>query len=153
VTPVIIGLVAATLAVAGQAASAKPNFSGQWKLDLSQSSFGPLPPPTSVTRSIKHAEPALEIVENQQSDLGDQTVSRNYRTDGTETMFTAQGAEVKGSAKWSDNMLVVVSTVDVAGLSFNDAMTLSADGKTLTSVVKMTTAQGDLDMKLVFVKQ
>jgi hypothetical protein len=68
-------------------------------------------------------------------------------------MFTAQGAEVKGSAKWSDNMLVVVSTVDVAGLSFNDAMTLSADGKTLTSVVKMTTAQGDLDMKLVFVKQ
>jgi hypothetical protein len=36
---------------------------------------------------------------------------------------------------------------------FNDRMSLSADGKTLTSVVRLDTPQGSVDMTVVFDKQ
>lgn len=74
-------------------------------------------------------------------------------TDGTETTFTVNGAEVKGAASWTERTLVVVSTVDTMGLSFNDNMSLSADGKTHTSVVRINSAQGDLDLTVVFDRQ
>ena len=145
-------VLAVALAIGGQTA-AKPNFSGEWKLNVAKSNFGPLPPPAFITRTITHAEPALTIVEQQRSDLGDQDTTRKYVTDGTETNFTANGAEVKGSAKWDEATLVVVSTVDTIGLTFNDKMSVSADGKTLTSIVRIGSPQGDLDLTLVFEKQ
>ena len=85
--------------------------------------------------------------------MGDQDTTRKYVTDGTETSFTANGADVKGAAKWDDATLVVVSTVDTIGLTFNDRMTMSTDGKTLTSIVRMGSPQGDLDLTLVFERQ
>ena len=56
----------ALLIIAGLASMAfaadKPNFSGDWKLNAAKSNFGPIPPPTSYTRKIAHAEPT-RIVE------------------------------------------------------------------------------------------
>jgi hypothetical protein len=75
---------------------------------------------------------------------------RKYVTDGTPTTFESQGTTVSTSAKWMDNALVVVSNVEAVGLSFNDNMTLSADGKTMTSVVRITSPQGDVEMTVVF---
>jgi hypothetical protein len=77
------------------AAADKPNFSGDWKMNAAKSDFGPLPPPTSLTRKITHAEPSLSIVEEQQSAMGDQNTTRSYTTDGKETTFLVNGAEVK----------------------------------------------------------
>jgi hypothetical protein len=145
----VLGL---ALVIGGQLA-AKPDFSGEWKLNVAKSDFGALPPPAFITRNITHAEPALTIVEQQRSDLGDQDTTRRYVTDGTETSFTASGADVKGSAKWDEATLVVVSIVDAIGLTFNDRMSVSADGKTLTSLVRIGSPQGDLDLTLVFEKQ
>jgi len=48
---------------------------------------------------------------------------------------------------------VVVSKVDIVGLQFNDRMTLSEGGKVMTSVVHITSAQGDADITLVFERQ
>ena len=141
-----------TLLIGGQS-TAKPDFTGEWKLNIAKSNFGALPPPASITRTITHAEPALTIIEQQRSDMGDQDITRKYVTDGTETSFTANGADVKGSAKWEEGTLVVVSSVDTVGLTFNDRMTVSADGKTLTSLVRIGSPQGDIDLTLVFEKQ
>jgi uncharacterized protein (DUF2342 family) len=143
------------LAVAVLAGSqpAKPNFTGEWAMNAAKSSFGAIPPPTSLTRSIKHDEPALAIVEKQEGALGDPTTTRKYVTDGTPTTFESQGTTVSTSAKWMDNALVVVSNVEAVGLSFNDNMTLSADGKTMTSVVRITSPQGDVEMTVVFDRQ
>lgn len=91
------------------AAADKPNFSGDWKMNAAKSDFGPLPPPTSLTRKVTHAEPSLSIVEEQQSALGDQNTTRNYTTDGKEVTFLVNGAEVKGSAVWDGETLVVNS--------------------------------------------
>jgi hypothetical protein len=130
--------------------SAKPNFTGEWMMNVAKSNFGALPAPTTLTRSIKHDEPNLTIVEYQLGALGEQSATRKYLTDGTPTTFEAQGVTVPSSAKWEDNALVVVSNVDAIALTFNDRMTLSPDGKTLTSVVRISSAQGDADMTVVF---
>jgi hypothetical protein len=145
-------LLALALATAGQSA-VKPNLSGEWKINLSKSDFGMLPPPASMSRTIAHAEPAITIVEQQRSDMGDQNSTRKYVTDGTETSFEVGGALVKSSAAWTDDTLVVVSKVDAIGATFNDKMSLSADGKTLTSRVHITSPQGEVDLTVVFDRQ
>jgi hypothetical protein len=141
-------------ALAGTAAAAdKPNFSGEWKMNAAKTNFGPLPPPTSIVRKVTHAEPSLVIVEEQQGDLGTQNTTRKYTTDGKETSFESNGAEVKGSAVWDGNVIVVTSSVDAVGLKFIDRMALSEDGRTLTSVVHIASPQGELDVTIVFDKQ
>ena len=106
------------------------------------------------TRKIVHAEPSLTIDEEQASPLGVQRTERKMTTDGSESTFSASGADVKTSAKWDGNALVVVSNVEVAiGMTYNDRMTLSPDGKTLTSIVRLDTPQGSVDMIVVFEKQ
>jgi hypothetical protein len=139
--------------VGGGQGAAKPNFSGEWKMNAAKSSFGVLPPPDSMSRSITHAEPSLAIVEKQQSAMGDQHTTRKYTTDGSPTTFDVNGAIVKGTAKWAGATLEVTSDVEMIGATFVDKMTLSADGKTLTSQVHITSPQGDVDITVVFEKQ
>jgi hypothetical protein len=146
-------LLASTMLAGTAAAADKPNYSGEWKMNAAKSSFGPMPAPSSIVRKVTHSEPSLVIVEEQLSDLGAQNTTRKYTTDGKEMSFEAQGAEVTSSAVWDGNVLVVVSNVNVAGLQFVDRMTVSEDGKTLTSAVHITSPQGDLDIKLVFDRQ
>ena len=149
----VFGILIALLLVVGQPA-ARPNFSGEWKMNAAKSDFGVLPPPASIRRTITHAEPALTIVEEQKSDLGDQNTTRKYVTDGTGMTFNVNGADVKSSAKWDDaTTLLVVSTVDVIGLSYHDKMTLSPDGKMLISQIHISSAQGDVDITVAFDKQ
>ncbi len=65
----------------------------------------------------------------------------------------SQGAEVKGTALWEGNDLVVTSEVEVVPLKYIDRMSLSADGKTMTSAIKLTSPDGAIDMKVIFEKQ
>src|SRR5258706_7248051 len=150
----IISILFVLTALAGTAAMAdKPNLSGEWKMNAAKSNFGGLPPPSAVVRKVTHADPSLVIVEDQTSDIGTQTATRKYTTDGKETSYEANGAEVKGSAGWDGNAIVVNSTVDAIGLRFTDRMTLSEDGRTLTSAVRLTSPQGEIDITLVFDRQ
>ncbi len=149
----LLGTVLALALVAGGQGSAKPNFSGEWKLNPAKSDFGVLPPPSSIRRTITHAEPNLTIVEDHRSDFGDVSNTRKYTTDGSPTTFTSQGAEVKSSATWDDSVLVVVSKVDAAGIAFNDRMMLSPDGKMLVSSIHISSPQGEVDITVAFDKQ
>lgn len=141
------------VALSAVQAPAKPDFSGDWKMNPSKSDFGGLPAPSSIVRAIAHTEPALKIVETQRSDMGDQSTTRSYTTNGTPTTFTSQGAEVRTQAEWNGTTLLVTSVVDAVGLTFKDRMSLSADGKTLTSLVHIASPQGEVDINLVFDKQ
>lgn len=132
---------------------AKPDFSGDWKMNAAKSNFGPLPPPSVMNRSISHKEPALTIVEEQQSAMGDQKTTRKYVTDGSESTFEVQGMSVPSTASWQELALVFVSRIDAAGLTITDRMTLAADGKSLTSAVHIASPQGDADITVVFDKQ
>ena len=79
----ILGGILAILIAAGGQAPAKPNFTGDWKMNPAKSDFGMLPPPASIRRTITHTEPNLTIVEDQRSDMGDASTTRKYVTDGT----------------------------------------------------------------------
>jgi hypothetical protein len=145
----LISVVVAAALVSGQAA-AKPNFTGEWTMNAARSNFGAFPAPTTLTRTIKHDEPSITIIEHQVAAMGEQSATRKYVTDGTPTTFEAQGTTVPTSAKWAENALLVVSSVEALGMSFNDRMTLSADGKTMTSVVRISSPQGEVEMTVVF---
>jgi hypothetical protein len=149
------GVLAAAIAVAAVPAAAqqKPNFSGDWKINQVKSNFGGVPAPDTFTRKIVHAEPSIAIDEEQATPIGLQQTSRKMTTDGKESTFNASGADVKASAKWDGNTLVVVSNVEVASIVYNDRMSLSPDGKTLTSTVRLDTPQGSIDVVVVFDKQ
>jgi hypothetical protein len=134
-------------------AAARPNFSGDWKMNAAKSNFGVMPAPDSITRKITHVDSSLTIIEEQRSSMGDQSMTRKYVTDGTETTFEINGAVVTSAATWDENTLVVVSRLESFGLSFNDKMTLSADGTTLTSQVHVTSPMGDVDLTVVYDKQ
>jgi hypothetical protein len=150
---IVSALIVLTTLVGAVAAADKPNFSGEWKMNAAKSNFGGLPAPSAIVRKVTHAEPSLVIVEDQTSDMGTQTATRKYTTDGKDTAFEANGAEVKGSAVWDGNAIVVNSTVDAIGVRFTDKMSVSEDGRTLTSVVHIASAQGELDITIVFDKQ
>jgi hypothetical protein len=137
----------------GAQAQQKPDFSGTWAINQVKSNFGAVPAPSTLTRKIVHVEPSLAIDEAQETPIGMQHTSRKYVADGTESTFEASGATVRTSAKWDGDAIVVVSTVDIAKMVYNDRMMLSADGKTLTSVLKIQSPQGAVDITVVFDKQ
>jgi hypothetical protein len=151
----LFGVLAAALLLAGAPlrAQQKPNFSGSWTINQVKSNFGAVPAPDTFTRKIVHAEPSITIDEEQASPLGVQQTQRKMTTDGKESTFDVSGADVKAIATWEGSTLFVVTKVDVLGVTYNDRMSLSADGKTLTSVVKLDTPQGALDITVVFDKQ
>ena len=79
------------LALAALPALAKPNFSGDWKLNSAKSTFGEMPAPDSMTYKIAHADPKLTTASKQSSQMGDFEMNATYTTDGKEC--TNQGFE------------------------------------------------------------
>src|SRR5579884_2967851 len=67
-------------------AFAKPNFTGDWKLNADKSNFGPIPPPTAMTLNIDHSDPNLKILTKQSGAQGDMEYEAKYTTDGKESV-------------------------------------------------------------------
>ena len=132
--------------------AAPPNLTGEWKLNVSKSEFGPIPAPESATRSVKHTDPALEITTHQKGQAGETTTTLKYTTDGK----VSENAHVqaKGTAKWDGDKLVIDSVRNFQGteVKLHDVWTLSADGKTLTVNSQLSVPQGDFEIKWVFEK-
>lgn len=129
--------------------ASKPNFSGEWQLNLSKSNYGTMPAPTSLLRKITHADPSLEIVDDQNGGRRTGVSTRKYMA-GQPTHFEINGAAVEGSAAWDGAALIVTTKVESVGLLFKDKMSLSADGRQLTSDVQIDSNQGTSQVKLVF---
>jgi hypothetical protein len=141
-----------TLASVATAAD-KPNWSGEWKMDPAKSNFGQLPPPTSFVRKIQHKDPSLIIVEEQSANGMQSTTTRSVTTDGKPTTLQLNGIAAICSAVWDGSDIVASTVMDAASLKFTDRMSLSADGKVLTSKVQIATPQGDADLTIVFNRQ
>jgi hypothetical protein len=145
------------VAAAGMALAAdKPDFSGDWKLDVDKSVFPPpMPAPTAMTRKIAHKDPAVSVDEARSSPQGDTNVSMKYSTDGKETTNSLMGNDVKSKAVWEGKTLVITSAANFGGadVKLTDKWTLGEDGKTLTDVMGISAPQGDFEMTFVLVKQ
>jgi hypothetical protein len=136
-------------------AADKPDFSGEWKLDADKSVFGPIPPPTSLTRKIDHKDPVMNVEQSQTGPQGDQNTTMKYSTDGKESTNSMMGNDVKSVATWEGKTLVIKSAVNVGGadIKLTDKWTLADDGKTLTDLLAISAPQGEFEMTYVLVKQ
>lgn len=152
----LFALTILTAAVALLPAQAKPNFSGTWKADLSKSDFGPMPPPDSLVGKIAHEDPSLKAnIVQTGGPQGDQTYDMAYTTDGKECVNQVGENEFKTTLTWEGDDLVADTKGSLGGFAFTskDRWTLSDGGKTMTFQRKISTDNGDIDMKLVFEKQ
>ena len=149
------GAVAADKPAAGNkaAASEKPNFSGEWKMNVAKSNFGQLPPPAKFVRRIQHSEPSLTVIEEQTAGGRDSTTTRKITTDGKSVTLELNGAPALCSSVWDGTDIVATTALDTVGLKFTDRMSLSPDGRMLTSKVQIASPQGDGELIVVFDRQ
>jgi hypothetical protein len=134
-------------------ASDKPSYSGEWKMNAAASNFGQLPSPNSFVRKIEHADPALSIVEDQFAGGTQSTTTRKISTDGKPATLELNGFPAVCSAVWDGKDIVATTNMASVGVKFTDRMSLSPDGKTLTSKVQIASSQGDGEVTIVFERQ
>jgi hypothetical protein len=148
-------LAASLLISAGFAAAATPNLTGDWKLNISKSEMGEMPPPSSMTQKVTHQDPKLKVAVKQSSDMGDFEFEASYTTDGKESVNTIRDNESKSVVKWDGDALLFDTNGKFGDNDFNmkDKWTLSADGKVLTIERHFSSSMGEGDQKLVFEKQ
>lgn len=139
----------ATLAIA--AASAKPNFSGTWRLNKAKSNYGPVSAPARMERKIVHEDPMLKMMIIQTNDEGERTLEQVYRTDGAESVNKVGSREVTSIAKWDGQALVISS--ERGDFAQNERWTLSEDGKVLTLVNRIKSPKGNFEVTVVMDKQ
>jgi len=135
-------------------AQTKPNFSGNWKLNIGKSDFGMLPPPDSRTDVI---EQTSDLVKDTVSSVGQQG-PMNYvlavKPDGTETTVHTGERDVKVSAVWDGPALVVTTKLDYQGspVTIKSHWTLSADAAVWTQSAHIESPMGEMDTRMVFDK-
>src|SRR5262249_47404421 len=102
--------------VAVTARADKPDFSGDWSLNVDKSNLGPMPPPTSMTRKVEHKDPNLSLTQiTVGGPQGDQTVNMKMTTDGKEVTNEMMGTQAKTTATWEGNALVINWKVEFGG--------------------------------------
>src|SRR5262249_20211365 len=128
---------------------------GTWQLNVAKSDFGVLGGPTSRSDVITHKDPAISSHVSADGPQGKFDYTSNYSTDGKETINKFAERESKSTAKWEGNNLVVHSKFNFNDMDVDAIATwmLSADGKTLTIGVHLSSAMGEADQKLIFDKQ
>lgn len=135
---------------------AAPNLSGAWKLDLSRSNYGPMPAPVTVTKKITQQGGSLALSTYQKTAQRESTSELNYTTDGKVCVNRISSGEVKGTARWVGDNLVIDSSQQIqnAEIKSIEIWTLSQDGKTLTIATHLSLPQqGEYEVKQVFAKQ
>jgi hypothetical protein len=135
------------------ATSNRPNFSGEWTMNAAKSNFGQLPAPAKFVRKIQHSVPSLTVIEEQTAGGNDSTTTRKITTDGKSVTIELNGAPALCSSVWDGSDLVATTALDTVGLKFTDRMSLSSDGKLLTSKVQIASPQGDAELTIVFDRQ
>ena len=148
-------LILAAFALAALPVLAKPNFSGDWKLNVAKSSFGQMPSPNSMTTKITHEDPKLTSHVKQSGEMGEMEFDASYTTDGKECSNDMFGNPVKSTLKWDGDTLLIDAKGKFGDNDFTmqDKWTLSDDGKTLTIVRRFQSSMGEGEQTLVLEKQ
>lgn len=148
-------IVLAILAIATLPLLAKPNFTGDWKLNVSKSDFGQMPAPDSMTQKVNHEEPNLKVAVKQTGEQGEFGWEANYTTDGIECSNQFGPGTVKSTLKYDGETLVITSkgTFGDNDFTMTAKWTVSADGKVLTIQQHFSSGMGEGDQKMVLEKQ
>lgn len=140
---------------AAGACAAAPDFSGNWKLNAAKSDFGKFPAPQSSVRRVTQDSAKVLIVTTQVSAKGEATTRFTYTLDGKAATNQTPTGELKGSAQWIGDKLMIESSREVqkTTLTQKDIWTLSPDRKTLTVDSHVGLPNGEFDIKQVFERE
>ncbi len=137
---IFLALLLSTFATINTIAQTKqPNLSGTWKMNAEKSKFEQ-GGPSEITIKIDHKDASLTEALMLVTGGGDRTVEAKYTTDGKESTQDVMGATAQTSAKWDGDALLIDWKIE--GASFSRKISLSADGKTMTMIVKQSSPDG-----------
>jgi hypothetical protein len=136
-------------------AFARPDYTGEWKLDRSRSDLGPLETLGALVRKVIHDDPRLIIEIEMDRGAGRQSGELRLLTQGEEVSSTIAEEETTGAAQWLGDHLLMTTTREIDGLKIriDELWTLSADGMTLRIDAVVTTPKGRDELLAIFVKQ
>lgn len=138
------------------AAAKKPDFSGEWTLNLDRSEYGAQPAPKKLVQRIEHKEPTVKVAASEVSPL-DLEVKTDlvYSTDGKEVSNQMLGTAVKSTVKWEGEELVIQSRAEFGGRSveMKDRWRLVEAGTTLIVQRHIEGVAGAFDQTLVLDKK
>jgi hypothetical protein len=142
-------LAGTALAALALPASASPNFSGHWKLNVEKSK---LDDPYQEERTVDHKDPDLTVSLKAVADGEEEESTAKYRTDRKETRNMMDGDPLFTTAHWEGDVLVFESQSisDTDTTEFHDRWTLSSDGKLLTVTRKQKVGRDERDLIFVF---
>jgi len=152
---VLIALFSCLLSCSAAVVAAdKPNFSGNWTLNAEKSDFGPMPKPKRVDYVLTHKDPELKVKSTAMTQQGEVTNEVKILTDGKEFTNELHGQQIKGTAKWEGQALVVTQKASMQGTEIVvvTRWTLAEDGKSLTQEVTISGPQGELKQTAVLDK-
>ena len=148
--------IAILYAGAMSAGASRPDFTGTWKLNLSKSDLGPMPPPSAMTLAIIQKDPELKVTTKiSGGPQGDLDYDAKYTTDGKESINRLAGRDARSKANWEGDTLTIDTKADFGGVDVDilSRWNLSEGGKVLKQTAHVTTAQGNFDPSYVFEKQ
>jgi hypothetical protein len=132
---IVAGIAACVLFAAGALAQSKPSAVGTWKMDISQSDFGPDPAPKSVTLTILKDTPEMVSWRVHMIDDKGKPLSYSWAGPGDGSMHPVMSNDKeigKQSAKREDDGSLLRHGEDPDGSSFDALSKLSDDGQTIT---------------------
>lgn len=142
------------LVLASGLAAAKPNFTGDWKLNPAKSDFGQFPPPSKLTMAIGHDDPNLKVSTSMAGDYGEFTWEAAYTTDGKECINKMRDNESKSTLTWDGDTLLINTKTSFGDndMTISDKWVLSGDGKSLMIERKFSSSRGEMVQKLAMEK-
>ena len=138
------------LAFVAQAQS-KPGISGTWKMNAEKSKFE-RGGPKAIMMKLDQQESTLRESLTITNDQGDKTVNLTYTLDGKESSQQIEDRQMKATAKWEGESLVIELKSD-EGFTFRRKLTVSGDGKMITMTVQQSNSGGTATDTVILEKQ
>jgi hypothetical protein len=143
-------------------ATAKPDLTGTWTLNLEKSNYDQVPPPQDEVIVFAKTSGTFTIATSSDNERGKEVYTLPFTTDGAETptpkgvfadTATLQYLSTKG--EWQGSSLVLTQTIQYQSSpgTLKSTYTLSPDGKTLTCAMHISVSQGEFDTTSVYDKQ
>jgi hypothetical protein len=151
----VLAIVAMAGGVAFAAAPVPDPVVGTWQLNVPKSTFTAGPELKSQTRTYSQSGPSITLVMTTVGADGKEVTSQTtYQLDGRDFPVKGNPDYDSLSAKRVDNNTAQFTLKKGGKAVGTTSRTVSKDGKTLTSKVKMTTANGEKsESVMVFDKQ
>jgi hypothetical protein len=134
------------LAILQAGSDAGRDFSGKWILDAQHSDLRALPSPAAARFSITQQGSTIQCAEG--------SASWSFRTDGSESNYRVNGADMSTETKWEGSALLVSTLVSGAqNYATRERWHLSPDHATLTITRTIQRGGSEREATLVYINE